>query len=235
MSVELNYDTLERIRVGQPVDRVDFIAGRCRGRTVLDVGCYDETALIKRGTGDWLHGRICATARRVVGVDNSAAIPPEGIATAPNGRILRGDGVRPGPAVLAAAEFDIVVAGEFIEHLENPLEFLRNLRAALPGRELLLSTPNGASHANGLLGNFGREAQHPDHLQVFTYKTLATLCRRAGLPEWDLVPYRFFATEMILRSTGMKRLAARVVERGIRLVERIAPLRSFGYIIVARL
>jgi hypothetical protein len=170
-----------------------------------------------------------------VGVDSSVKIPPEGLRTAPNALILRGDAVEIGADILAMADFDIVVAGEFIEHLESPLAFLKKLRATLPGRELVLSTPNGACFANTFMGLFGREVQHPDHLANFSYKLLNTLCLRAGLQSWEIRPYRFYATEMFLSSRGAKRAAAMGVQSAIRLVERGFPLLSFGYVVTARL
>ena len=225
---ELAYTTLERIAVVRPVDRIAFIAARCQGKRVLDIGCLDETALNKRGTSEWLHARIASRAASVIGIDLSEHLTDEGLVTAPNARIVKGDGTRPR---VPAEDIDIIVAGEFIEHLENPLDFLRELRARYAGHELVISTPNGASLANGLMGLIGREAQHPDHLLTSTYKTLNTLCRRAGVREWEIIPYRFFATELLLGSKGAFRLVVRLVEGGIRLAERFAPLRSFGYVV----
>ena len=37
--------------------KIDFT-----NKVVLDIGCFDETALGKRGTPHWLHGRILAKA-----------------------------------------------------------------------------------------------------------------------------------------------------------------------------
>jgi SAM-dependent methyltransferase len=235
MIARLRYETLERLTPTQPVDRLGYIADQCRGKVVLDLGCLDETALLKRDTEHWLHGRIARVARQVIGVDSSSQIPETGIETAANARIRRGDAACLDPAIIDSAPFDIVVAGEFIEHIQDPLAFLIRLRASLPGRELVLSTPNGAAFANTLMGMIGREAQHPDHLANFSFKILNTLCLRAGLPEFELVPYRFFATEMILRSSGFKRGLARSAQSSIRIVERLFPLLSFGYIVKARL
>lgn len=225
---ELAYRTLESVRPARPVDRVGYIAARCAGKRVLDIGCLDETALAKRTTDEWLHARIAAQAVSVTGVDLSDHLPDDGLVTAPNAFIMKGDGTRP---PVAAEDIDIVVAGEFIEHLENPLDFLREMQRRYAGRELIISTPNGTSFANGLLGTFGREAQHHDHLLTSTYKTLNTLCRRAGVREWEILPYRFYATEMLLQSSGVFRLVVQAGQVVIRLVERIAPLRSFGYIV----
>lgn len=231
----LRYDSLEKLSPPAPVDRLDFLADACRDKVVLDIGCYDETALIKVDTRHWLHGRLAAVARQVIGIDNSARIPDEGLRTAANAMIHRGNGADPAlpPEVLAAV--DLVIAGEFIEHIENPLAFFQALKAKFPGRELLLSTPNGGQFANTLMGAFGREVQHHDHIQVFTYKILNTLCLRAGFERWEIIPYRFYATEMILGSIGAKKLAAQLVQAVIRVVERCFPLLSFGYIVRARL
>lgn len=229
--MNLTYETLEYLPVKRPVDRLSWIAGACIGKLVLDIGCYDETALEKRETVHWLHGRLAHTARQVVGVDNSAKIPPEGLRTAPNAVIHRGDGVHVDSAVVDGQKFDVIVAGEFIEHIENPLEFMRDIKSRMPGVQLILSTPNGVSFANTILALIRREVQHPDHLHNFTFKVLNTLCSRAGFQEWEILPYRFYATEMILNSRGTKRLLVRTVERVIRVVEWFFPLLCFGYIV----
>jgi len=174
------------------------------------------------------------TFAEAIGVDNSAAIPDEGLLTGPCSRILRDDGVDPRPDS-TGCDVDIIVAGEFIEHIDQPIEFFRNMKARFPGRELVISTPNGSTFANTVLGMARREVQHPDHIHVFSYKILNTLCTRASLEDWKIIPYRFFATEMILQSRGAKRLAAQAVQAGIRIVERVFPLLSFGYIVHARL
>ena len=230
----LSYESLEKLDVSAPVDRLDYIASRCEGRAVLDIGCFDETALEKRGTEHWLHGRILGKARRVVGIDISDKLPPEGLETGANGRILRRDAARLDLQGIDTDAIEVVVAGEFIEHLEHPMEFLRELRRKLPGREFVLSTPNGVCFANTLMGTIGREVQHPDHLQNFTYKTLNTMCLRAGFQSWEIIPYRFYATEMILASSGAKKRFVGLVQGCIRVVERCFPLLSFGYIVRIR-
>lgn len=117
----LKYETLEKIPVRRPVDRLDFIADHCAGKVVLDIGCFDETALIKRETRHWLHGRLAGKAKLVVGVDNSSKIPPEDLRTAANAAIYRGDGVHVDESLTGRNDYDVIVAGEFIEHIENPL------------------------------------------------------------------------------------------------------------------
>jgi hypothetical protein len=45
------------------------------------------------------------------------------------------------------------------------------------------------------------------------------------------VPYRFYATEMLLASCGARKLAIRLVEKIVRAVEYVFPLRGFGYVV----
>jgi hypothetical protein len=231
----LKYETLERLTVKRPVDRISFIAEVCRGKRVLDLGSLDETALKKRDTEHWLHGRLGEVAASVVGVDSSESLTPDGLVTGPTSKIYKGDATAPSLPIGSEAEIDIIVAGEFIEHIEAPLAFFKAMKHRFPGRELVISTPNGVAFSNTLLGTVGREAQHPDHVQSFTFKILNTLASRAGFEDWEVRPYRFYATEMIMNSSGPKRALAIVVERFVRLVERMFPLLSFGYILRARL
>jgi 2-polyprenyl-3-methyl-5-hydroxy-6-metoxy-1,4-benzoquinol methylase len=233
--VELTYETLERVPMPRPVDRLDYVARVCRGRHVLDIGCLDETAHAKRDTAHWLHGRIGTVAASVIGVDLSDQLPEGGLVTGPSAVIHRGNGLDPRVPGLDDAAIEVIVAGEFIEHIESPIAFVAGLKARFPGRELVITTPNGLAFANTLLGMIGREAQHPDHIHLFTAKVLHTLCRRAGAADYALLPYRFYATEMILGSTGLKRLAAQASEPAIRAAEWCFPLLSFGYILHIRL
>ena len=235
MAKTLTYQTLERLHPARPVDRVTYIAEACRGKRVLDIGCLDETALAKRDTEHWLHGRITALATSVTGVDCSATIPDAGISTGANAHIHRGNGIDPIISALQDNAIDVITAGEFIEHIELPLLFFANIKRRFPGRELIVSTPNGLAFANTLLATIGGEAQHPDHLHLFTYKTLNTLCIRASFADWQIVPYRFYATELLLQSRGTRRIGVLIVERLVRVVEWAFPLLSFGYILRIRL
>jgi len=231
----LRYTPLERLDVPRPVDRVGYIAAACRHRRVLDLGAMDETAWqAKRGQGTWLHEEITRTALEVVGIDNSPVVPEEGLRTAPNGVIRRGDVGDPERLVAALQGApDVIVAGELLEHLENPLQFLRRFAGSAPlaGKTLLLTTPNSTALHNVLIGLARRESTHHDHLFIFSYKTLATLCTRAGFAHWEIVPYFARFTEMQQRHRGLARLAVRATERIINLFEWLFPLLSFGYIV----
>jgi hypothetical protein len=235
----LRYTPLERLTVTRPVDRIRFIAHACTQCSVLDLGAMDETAWqAKRGRGAWLHEEVCRTALRVDGIDNSALVPVEGLRTGPNAIIRRGDITDPEHLLAALDESpEVVIAGELIEHLENPLQFLKRFAGMkrLSGTTLIISTPNATALHNFLIGLVRRESTHQDHLCIFSYKTIATLCRRAGFSEWEIIPYFSRFTEMKERHSGFLRLAVHGAERVVNLVEWLFPLLSFGYIVRIRL
>lgn len=73
----------------------------------------------------------------VVGLDLS---PP--LARPPYDEVIAGD-ARDLADVVGDRRFDTVLAGEIVEHLEDPYRFLRGCRSVLrPGGRLILSTPN---------------------------------------------------------------------------------------------
>lgn len=236
---DLRYEPLERLLVLRPVDRLDFVSTACRGRTVLDLGAMDETAYgHKHGRGTWLHERIAAVAKAVIGVDSSAVVPDEGVVTASNARIVRGDVDRL-DALLEEIDFqpDVVVAGELIEHVPSPLAFLQRLRHStrLAGCTLILTTPNATAAHNVAIGLLSRESTHRDHLCILSYKTLHTLCARAGLEHFELIPYRSAFVEMRARNAGLRGVLVGAGEMAINGIEWLFPLLSFGWIVRARI
>lgn len=234
----LSYTALEAIRVEKPQDRIRQIESYARGKLVFDLGALDETAFeSKQDTDTWLHARLCAVAREVVGIDNSELVPPVGLQTRPNGKIFKANIFDLAEIVARHGKPDLVVAGELIEHLPDTLEFLQGLKRCreLESAQFVFSTPNACSWHNVIVGLAGRESMHRDHLQIYSYKTLRTLFDRAGIELVSLRPYGARFDEMIDRTSGVKRTAVRCFQAGINLLEFAAPVLSAGWVGVARL
>jgi hypothetical protein len=233
----LSYAPFEKIRVPRPVDRYAYVRERCRGRRVLDLGAYDETEVVKsqHATWRWLHAEIAATAAAVLGVDASPALPPEGLVTRVGTRIIRGDVARLDEVV---AEFrpDLVVAGELVEHTPDSLGWISALAAGARGTDFLATTPNATSLVNVLMAFLGRENNHPDHLHVYSYKTLATLARRVPLAHPSLTPYYYDPHLLRGRLHGVAGMAAGAIDALLlKSVQFLFPLTAFGWILEGRL
>lgn len=240
---QILYTPLEKLRLERPVERIRFIQKLCQEKRVLDLGAMDETAFVaKRGGGSWLHEEIAAPAKQVIGIDNSEMVPRGGIETAGNAQIQRGnimDLAACFHSIPALKEFrpEVVVAGELIEHLNDPLAFLSQLRSTteLMGATLVMSTPNATAIHNCLIGLAGRESTHHDHLAIFSFKTLSTICHRAGFDERDIRPYYAEFTEMKSRQRGVGRLLVSAGEQGVNCIEWLCPMMSFGYLVVTKI
>lgn len=112
---------------------VDALVRSRRPHSVLDVGC---------GSGDLLTAPLAAAHPEVdvVGVDADAVSLAHANARHGGGNLC----FLPFPELPRERRFDLVIASEVIEHVENPDEFLRELRGRLTdGGAILLTLPNG--------------------------------------------------------------------------------------------
>lgn len=203
-------------------ERVNFILSACSQKRVAHIGCADFPYTERRlREGRLLHGELLKVASDVVGVDVSA----DGLA------ILRRE--FPSRLFVTPDEFsalnfvpDIIVAGEVIEHVENPGQFLAFLTSvAGQATKLVLTTPNAYSIKGALRSVGGSEYCHPDHVVLFSEKTLTNMLRRYG---WtvDLLDYYFanpasaFARSLRVFFSVLRSLTSRRIGDGIMLIAR---------------
>jgi 2-polyprenyl-3-methyl-5-hydroxy-6-metoxy-1,4-benzoquinol methylase len=159
-------------------DRYKLFRELVAGKEVLDVGCVNhtlDTRLGERGKY-WLHEHLRQTARHVVGVDYEAAdiakMKQEGY------DVVEADATN----FDLGRKFDVVVAGEIMEHVVNPAGFLQSVKRHLkPGGFLVTSTPN-ANCLIFFLENLilGREIDNSDHVCIYSPTTIAKMFEKCG-------------------------------------------------------
>jgi SAM-dependent methyltransferase len=150
--------------------RRDWLLERVQpGQRVLDLGC---------GEG-WFTAALAAHGAHAVGVD---------VVEEPLRRARERDpgldvrlGVLDGPLPLEDGSFDVVWAGELIEHVVDVVGWLSEVRRVLPsGGRLLATTPD---HPTSLVRALADDPEafdahfdpRSDHLRFFTRRTLAGL------------------------------------------------------------
>ena len=84
--------------------------------------------------------------------------------------------------------FDYVVLNHSFEHMERPLDVLKQVHSLLaPGGQVIISTPIASSFAWREYGADWVQLDAPRHLFVHTVKSLELLARQAGLRVRDVV------------------------------------------------
>ena len=162
------------------LDRYDSIIALTKGKCVLDLGCVDHD-LIRRDRSLWLHDVIRATAKKCVGVDYVQDVV----------EILKKEGydIRAGnvETINLNEKFDLVMAGELIEHLPNPGRLLETARRHLNETGLLVLTTPNATGLYYFLNNlcFRHDRDNPDHCLMFTVCTMQKLLEKCGFEMVD--------------------------------------------------
>ncbi len=139
-----------------------------RSNRLLDVGFGAGAVLLAAQRRGW----------DVFGIERSALAAEQAQA---NGFVhaVQGDFLE---APLEPASFDVVVMTELIEHLPHPLPFLARAYEVLrPGGALYLTTPNGAGMSGRVLGARWSVVCPPEHLNLFSPRSLTGALTRAGL------------------------------------------------------
>jgi SAM-dependent methyltransferase len=136
--------------------RYAFAARLARGKRVLDAGC---------GAG-YGSAELAGTAEQVTGIDRA----PEALEFARanyNLENVRFDEGSCESLPYADASFDLVVAFEVIEHLENWRGLLLEARRVLaPGGQLVVSTPNRLYYTESR----GADGANPFHVHEFDFE-----------------------------------------------------------------
>ena len=142
--------------LNEHVARYTFAARLARGKRVLDAGC---------GAG-YGSAELAQAADSVIGVDRAADAVDFARATygLPNLRFEQAScEALPHPS----GSFDLVVAFEVIEHLENWREFLLEARRVLaPAGQLIVSTPNKLYYTESR----GPTGANPFHVHEFDFE-----------------------------------------------------------------
>jgi len=161
--------------------KIRYITQRCADKRVLDLGCVQHDPNLRKSRF-WLHKAIRAVAEHVTGVD----LDEDGV------RELQAAGydirVEDAQEFYLQEEFDVIVVGDLIEHLEDQHGFFHSCKRHMgPQSVILISTPNPWFWRRGLEAFLGWNARiNPEHTCWLCPQTLSQLAARFGLEMTDL-------------------------------------------------
>ncbi|RLB00683.1 MAG: hypothetical protein DRG37_01905 [Deltaproteobacteria bacterium] len=172
--------------------RMDFVLERCRDKTVLHLGCADEGLTKERiNSGTLLHTRLMDIAKDVYGIDRSESaldiLRSSGI-----GNLFKGDVEEIETIPLPKTKFDVIVAAELLEHLDNPGKFLDSVKLLFTKDTIMIISTPSPFRLSGLWQALrGYEYVHPDHNFWFSWKTLSSLLKKHGYSIEETAAYSF--------------------------------------------
>jgi hypothetical protein len=232
------FNTTERIRAHRPKRHILYIRDACKGKTVLDIGCLDETAYNLKSKDSMLHFQIGQVAKTLIGMDNSPELQGKILETGYS-RIYPIDLYSDDLLTLSKIKFDVIVCSMVLEHLTNPIKAIRRIRNTFPGAELIITTTNATGITNVIAAVGSREIQHADHISTFSYKTLDNVVVNGGYKSFSVfslyVAYPE-AKERILKGQLPYLLrflgggAIHSLEKLLNLIEYLFPLFATGLI-----
>lgn len=159
---------------GRAPRRADRLVELSRGQRVLHIGCCDHLPLIrdKVRLGIYLHQILCQAASLCVGIDTNV----EGVALLHELGFPEVYTPDTAPAGALAVDYELCLLADVIEHVGDPVSFLRSMRRYRFER-LVVVTPNAFRWRNSLPGG---ELINTDHRFWFSPYTLCKVLVDAG-------------------------------------------------------
>lgn len=171
--------------------RIDLMKKYVEGKSVLDIGCIDHD-LNRTGGKNWLHNNLKKIAGDLTGMDylesEVKTLQSKGY------NIIYGNAEN----FHIPKKFDVIVAGELIEHLSNAGNFLDVAKEHLNvDGKLIITTPNVFAMGN-ILRIFkmmlGRKIKtdNSEHVGWYNKQNLCQLASRHG---YKIIEYKTFYPE----------------------------------------
>lgn len=180
----------------QRLSRIETLERLVNDKNIIHVGACDHLPLIdkKIEQNTWLHKRLENVANSVVGIDiNEKAVNYTNKIGYKNifyyNIITESEAVIAKMAEIKTGEWDYLVLGEMLEHIDNPVEFLNNIKNKYQGsvKNIIVTVPNAFSYNNICFLLKNMELNNSDHKYLFTQYTILKILSRAEMRPTEII------------------------------------------------
>jgi 2-polyprenyl-3-methyl-5-hydroxy-6-metoxy-1,4-benzoquinol methylase len=161
-------------RNAKRINKDNAVADACKNKSVLDVGCIGQDRNF--ANDNWLHNKVRGLAAKADGVDilveEVNQLKKQGYS------MYTVDELQ-----LTGNKYDLVLMADVIEHVNDPVSFLKFYADYLKeGGSILVSTPNSNRVNNFINILFNNNySVNPEHTCWFCPRTIAEVADRANL------------------------------------------------------
>jgi hypothetical protein len=197
-SLEIPYDYFQPIP-----NRIQFLTEIVRNKKVLHLGCLDHLPLIddKIKRNQWLHKELTAVAAICLGVDIDKETRDYVKTKHGFDNIVLGDFTKQRLAEITQQTWDFAILGELLEHIDNPVQYLSDIRALYSDclKKIIITVPNAWTQTTIRKAALSVEIINSDHRYWFTPYTLAKVITQAGMNLEEI----YFANRVPLTKTEL--------------------------------
>lgn len=175
-------------------DRHDYIKEYCTDKKVLHLGCIGTAYKDNNKFNPWLHDVINSVAKECVGIDMNDEGRAAIAKARPDMDILFGDVTE----LDLEEKFDVIVAGEIIEHITNLDGFFESIKRHMHTDSIVIITTPNPFRLGNILDCFIRRntrSQSSDHVMYYDVWTMRVLFERFDLE----IDQYYFNTELAVQ------------------------------------
>ena len=155
------------------ISRIDYLSEICKGKNVIHLGCLDhsmDTITRKIADNTWLHKRLTDVSAQCLGIDIDPTLIDKVKEKGVTNIICSDLSVDHLRTEITSCQWDYLVCGELIEHIDNPVSFLSAIKDKYASyiKNFVVTVPNSLSL--GHIKNAFKTAEgiNTDHRYSFT-------------------------------------------------------------------
>jgi hypothetical protein len=176
--------------------RINELTKLVKGKSILHVGFACSPSFKERiRKGIWLHEYLINSASLCCGYD----IDSFAVEVLSNEYGYKNIYSTIGELYSQHNQFDYLLLPEVIEHVDNPVSFIRNFIDVYPTSKIIITVPNAFRLRNFINAFVGVEAINSDHRYWFTPVTINKIMNQCGICDGKIMMVESYPRNIFIR------------------------------------